>query len=121
MAFCDENARPRAVWACGIWPRGEIPADFLEAVHCDAPVLIFSGNMDPVTPPKFGEQVARHLPNSRHVVIPEAAHGVDGGDLERGVDQHRIPGLCVVDSSEYERHIAISRDALNLLDDKGAI
>ena len=64
--------------ACGIWPRGEIPPDFLESVQCDAPVLIFSGNMDPVTPPKFGEQVARHLPNSRHVVIPEAAHGVDG-------------------------------------------
>jgi pimeloyl-ACP methyl ester carboxylesterase len=64
--------------ACGMWPRGEIPADFLEPVHSDAPVLIFSGNVDPVTPPKYGEQVARYLPNSRHVVIPEAAHGVDG-------------------------------------------
>jgi pimeloyl-ACP methyl ester carboxylesterase len=64
--------------ACGMWPRGEIPADFLEPVHSEAPVLIFSGNMDPVTPPKYGEQVARHLPNSRHVVIPEGGHGVDG-------------------------------------------
>jgi pimeloyl-ACP methyl ester carboxylesterase len=64
--------------ACGMWPRGEIPADFLEPVHSDAPVLIFSGNMDPVTPPKYGELVARHLPNSRHVVIPESGHGVDG-------------------------------------------
>jgi pimeloyl-ACP methyl ester carboxylesterase len=64
--------------ACGMWPRGQIPADFLEPVHSEAPVLIFSGNMDPVTPPKFGEQVARHLPNSRHIVIPEAGHGVDG-------------------------------------------
>jgi pimeloyl-ACP methyl ester carboxylesterase len=64
--------------ACGMWPRGEIPTDFLESVHSDAPVLIFSGNMDPVTPPKYGEEVARHLPNSRHVVIPEAGHGVDG-------------------------------------------
>ena len=64
--------------ACGMWPRGEIPADFLEPVYSDAPVLIFSGNMDPVTPPKYGDQVARHLPNSRHVVIPQAGHGVDG-------------------------------------------
>jgi pimeloyl-ACP methyl ester carboxylesterase len=64
--------------ACGMWPRGEIPADFLEPVRSDAPVLIFSGNMDPVTPPKYGEEVARHLPNSRHVIIPEAAHEVDG-------------------------------------------
>jgi hypothetical protein len=38
--------------ACGMWPRGEIPADFLEPVHSNAPVLIFSGNMDPVTPPR---------------------------------------------------------------------
>ena len=64
--------------ACGMWPRGEIPSDFLEPVRSNAPVLIFSGNMDPVTPPKYGEQVARHLPNSRHVVIPQAGHGVDG-------------------------------------------
>src|SRR5436305_1874353 len=39
---------------------------------------IFSANMDPVTPPKYGEQVARYLPNSKHVVIPQAGHGVDG-------------------------------------------
>jgi pimeloyl-ACP methyl ester carboxylesterase len=64
--------------ACSMWPRGEIPSDFLEPVRSNAPVLIFSGNMDPVTPPKYGEEVARHLPNSRHVIIPEAAHEVDG-------------------------------------------
>ena len=64
--------------ACEMWPRGEIPDDFLEPVSSNAPVLIFSGNMDPVTPPKYGEEVARHLSNSRHIVIPEAGHGVDG-------------------------------------------
>ena len=64
--------------ACQVWPRGEIPTDFLEPVRSNAPVLIFSGNMDPVTPPKYGEQVARYLPNSKHVVIPQAGHGVDG-------------------------------------------
>jgi pimeloyl-ACP methyl ester carboxylesterase len=64
--------------ACEMWPRGEIPTDFLEPVSSSAPVLIFSGNMDPVTPPKYGEEVARHLPNSRHVIIAEAGHGADG-------------------------------------------
>jgi pimeloyl-ACP methyl ester carboxylesterase len=64
--------------ACGMWPRGEIPTDFLEPVRSNAPVLIFSGNMDPITPPKYGEEVAKHLPNSRHIIIPEAGHGVDG-------------------------------------------
>jgi pimeloyl-ACP methyl ester carboxylesterase len=64
--------------ACSMWPRGEVPADFLGPVRSNAPVLIFSGNVDPVTPPKYGEEVARYLPNSRHIIIPEAGHGVDG-------------------------------------------
>ena len=64
--------------ACSMWPRGEIPSNFLEPVRSTAPVLIFSGNMDPITPPKYGEEVARHLPKSRHVIVPEAGHGVDG-------------------------------------------
>jgi pimeloyl-ACP methyl ester carboxylesterase len=64
--------------ACSMWPRGEIPVDFLDPVSSNAPVLIFSGNMDPVTPPSYGEEVAKHLPNSRHIVISEAGHGVEG-------------------------------------------
>ena len=64
--------------ACGMWPRGKIPTDFLEPISANAPVSIFSGNMDPVTPPNYGEEVAKHLQNSRHIIIGEAAHGVDG-------------------------------------------
>jgi pimeloyl-ACP methyl ester carboxylesterase len=64
--------------ACSMWPQGKIPSNFLEPVHSDAPVLIFSGNFDPVTPPTCGEEVATHLPNSRHIIIPKAGHGVDG-------------------------------------------
>jgi pimeloyl-ACP methyl ester carboxylesterase len=63
--------------ACGMWPRGKIPSDFLEPVSSNVPVLIFSGNMDPVTPPKYGEEVAKHLRNSRHIIIAEAGHSVD--------------------------------------------
>ena len=79
--------------ACGIWPRGEIPADFLEPVSSNAPVLIFSGNMDPVTPPNYGEEVARHLPKSRHVIIPEAGHGADGLTDPGCIDQIAIEFL----------------------------
>jgi pimeloyl-ACP methyl ester carboxylesterase len=64
--------------ACGMWPRGKIPDNFRDPVSSNVPVLIFSGNMDPVTPPQRGEEVAKNLPNSRHVVIPQAGHGVDG-------------------------------------------
>src|SRR5947199_10375583 len=64
--------------ACGMPPRGEIPTDFLEPVSSHATVLMFSLNMQPHTTPEHGEEVARHLPNSRHVVIPQGGHGVDG-------------------------------------------
>jgi len=64
--------------ACSMWPQGKIPYDFREPVSSNVPVLLFSGNMDPVTPPQRGEEVALYLPNSRHVIIPQAGHGFDG-------------------------------------------
>lgn len=64
--------------ACGLWPRGKIPPEYLEPTSSDVPVLIFSGNLDPVTPPQRGEEIAQHLPNSRHVIIAEAGHGIEG-------------------------------------------
>jgi pimeloyl-ACP methyl ester carboxylesterase len=56
-------------------------------------VLIVSGNMDPVTPPAYGEQVARYMPNSRHVVIPEAGHGPFGLSKPECIDQIAIEFL----------------------------
>jgi len=73
--------------ACGMWPRGEIPTDFHGPVSSNAPVLIFSGNLDPVTPPNYGEEVAKYLPNSRHVIVPEAGHGMDGLSDQECVDR----------------------------------
>ncbi|MGH8101498.1 MAG: alpha/beta hydrolase, partial [Chthoniobacterales bacterium] len=64
--------------ACSMWPRGEIPPDYRDPVPSNVPALIFSGNFDPVTPPQRGEEVARSLPNGRHVIVPEAGHGIDG-------------------------------------------
>lgn len=63
---------------CGLWPRSEIPVDYREPVRSDAPALIFSGNLDPVTPPERGDEVARYLPNSRHVIMAQAGHGPFG-------------------------------------------
>lgn len=88
--------------ACGMWPRGEIPVDFLEPVHSNAPVLIFSGNLDPVTPPKYGENVARYLPNSRHVIIPEAGHGVDGLTDPGCIDRIAIEFLDKADAKNID-------------------
>jgi len=67
--------------ACEYWPRTEIPADYGDPVTVDIPVLLLSGNLDPVTPPEWGEETARHLPNSLHLIVP-GAHGVGGSCLQ---------------------------------------
>ena len=64
--------------ACAQWVRGPVPDDVHTLVHSNVPVLLISGYRDPVTPPSFGERVARQLPNSLHVVFPEASHGGEG-------------------------------------------
>jgi len=64
--------------ACSQWPKGKIPPHFVDPPHTHAAVLIISGLLDPVTPPDWGAEVARSLPNSRQVVIPEMAHLFDG-------------------------------------------
>jgi len=66
------------VRAARLWPHGKIPAGFLAPVKSNVPVLLISGNLDPVTPPEWAEQVARHLPNSRHLVLPHGGHLPDG-------------------------------------------
>lgn len=59
---------------CEFWPRGEVAAEYYAPVTSSRPVLIFSGDNDPVTPPAWGEAVARHLPHARHLVVPGAGH-----------------------------------------------
>ena len=62
---------------CAGWPRGEVPADFYRIGPSAAPVLLMSGGIDPVTPPRHAERVAKALgANARHVVVAQAGHGV---------------------------------------------
>jgi pimeloyl-ACP methyl ester carboxylesterase len=62
--------------ACREWPRGSLPADYFEPVVSDVPALVLSGDLDPVTPPAWGEQVAQHLAKARHYVASGTGHGV---------------------------------------------
>ena len=67
------------VQACGDWPRGVLPADFYRLPAAPVPVLLLSGAADPVTPARHGQRVALALgANARHVVVPNAGHGVMG-------------------------------------------
>jgi pimeloyl-ACP methyl ester carboxylesterase len=65
--------------ACADWPRGELPAAFYQLGTSPAAALLLSGGLDPATPPRHGERVAQALgPKARHVVVPNAGHGVLG-------------------------------------------
>ncbi|MFT3818589.1 MAG: alpha/beta fold hydrolase [Rubrivivax sp.] len=62
---------------CADWPRGELPADFHRLRPSPVPVLLLSGALDPVTPPRHGARVAAALgPKARHWVVPNAGHGL---------------------------------------------
>src|SRR5262249_54027820 len=46
------DSRVRATQAsCKQWPRGSVPANYSNPVKSDVPVLMVSGDVDPVTPP----------------------------------------------------------------------
>ena len=60
--------------ACATWPARALPAAYFEPVSAEHPVLIFSGELDPVTPPRWAEHVRRTLPNARHLVAEGVGH-----------------------------------------------
>jgi pimeloyl-ACP methyl ester carboxylesterase len=61
---------------CEAWHAAALPSSFFEPVRGTAPSLLLSGQLDPVTPPSWAEQVAHALTPSRHVVVPGGGHGV---------------------------------------------
>jgi pimeloyl-ACP methyl ester carboxylesterase len=61
--------------ACEFWPRGEVASTYYEPVKSAVPTLVMSGDLDPVTPPQWGESVLPQLTNSRHVIVPATGHG----------------------------------------------
>jgi pimeloyl-ACP methyl ester carboxylesterase len=60
---------------CAAWPTGQRPDDFHTPLKTDVPALLLSGELDPVTPPRYGEQVVEHLPNGRHLTLRGQGHG----------------------------------------------
>jgi pimeloyl-ACP methyl ester carboxylesterase len=77
MPFYDTLVLPR-VEACKVWPSRTLAQEFFAPVISDKPVLIFSASQDPVTPQRWGEQVAATLSNSRHLIAKGIGHGVFG-------------------------------------------
>jgi pimeloyl-ACP methyl ester carboxylesterase len=87
--------------ACKLWPSAPVPSAWRSPVTAGVPVLLLSGELDPVTPPYVGERVARALPQSQHIVVPGGAHGSSAGCalpavfhvLEKGT-LDGLPAVC---------------------------
>ena len=60
---------------CAHWPRGTLPKGYRDPVHSNAPTLLLSGTLDPVTPPRWAKDAARTLPHSLAVTVPATGHG----------------------------------------------
>lgn len=60
---------------CVEWQKGEVSPQFREPVVSDVPVLIFSGEADPITPPWHVEKMAESLTNEIHLVFAGMGHG----------------------------------------------
>lgn len=60
---------------CAAWPRGPIDEDFHAPLRSAVPVLLLSGEDDPVTPPAFAIEAARELKEHVSVVLQGMGHG----------------------------------------------
>ncbi|PWK86733.1 alpha/beta hydrolase [Fulvimonas soli] len=78
---------------CSVWPRGARPADFHRPLRSDVPALLLSGQYDPVTPPRYGEEVLEGLPNGRHLVLKGQGHNVIGAGCAPELVKHFIEDL----------------------------
>jgi pimeloyl-ACP methyl ester carboxylesterase len=91
--------------ACPKIARGAVPDAFYTMPPAQAATLVLSGGLDPVTPPRHGERVAKALgAKAKHVIVPNAGHGVMGigcmrDVLYRFVDAQSDDEALAVDAS----------------------
>lgn len=60
---------------CTVWPRGTIDEDFKTPLKTDLPVLLLSGDADPITPPRYADMAAVDLTNATHLIGKHQGHG----------------------------------------------
>lgn len=72
-----EQMLPYSIFGtCEAWPAAETGADFKQPVSSDLPILMVTGEFDPVTPHQFARQIAAHLPNSQAYEFPGVGHNI---------------------------------------------
>jgi pimeloyl-ACP methyl ester carboxylesterase len=88
---------------CAVWPKGARSASFRKPLSTNVPALLLSGEFDPVTPPRYGDEVAKALPNARHLVLRGQGHNVIAvgctplllGKFLDGLDPKALDAKCL--------------------------
>lgn len=104
--------------ACAFWPKAELPESYYQPVVSDVPVLLLSGERDPVTPPRWGEKVKENLSQGLHVVVPGGHHFVSGEGCIRQlmtlfIQAGSVTGLdtsCVNNIAPFQPYLSVAAD-----------
>ena len=60
---------------CSVWPAGPIDEHFKSPLATDLPVLLLSGDADPITPPGYADLAMVDLTNAVHLIGEDQGHG----------------------------------------------
>lgn len=64
------------LWACPLWPAGTADAAENQPARSDVPVLLLSGDYDPITPPAWAQRTLPNLSRGQHLVFRGIGHDV---------------------------------------------
>ena len=71
--FGDHRLRAQLA-ACDAWPRSPYPRAMFEPVASGAPVLVFVGGRDSITPPAYARRAVQRMPHAQLVELPWSGH-----------------------------------------------
>ena len=60
---------------CSVWPAGPIDEHFKAPLATGVPVLLLSGDADPITPPRYADMAMIELENATHLIGKDQGHG----------------------------------------------
>jgi pimeloyl-ACP methyl ester carboxylesterase len=95
---------------CDVWRPEIANKEIFEPVVSDVPVLVLSGEFDPVCPPLFGTITAKTLTNSTLIIVPAASHAaIHADDCLRKIandfilnPRRKPPTQCVYDRKKID-------------------
>lgn len=76
--FTHFEVGPLPFEVCEAWDAGVAEPGDREPIESDIPVLVTTGQFDPIVPPDWGASLERKLPRSTYVVLPGVGHGGSG-------------------------------------------